>query len=220
MFDLDGTLADTLADLAAAGNHLCAVFGRPPLPPDDYRTLVGRGAPVLAQRLLELEAEDPQLEEAVRVFRKHLIEHRHSHTAPFAGIPALLDELVSRGMTLAVLSNKPDEATVDVVQRVFADWPFVDVRGHRDGTPPKPEPMAALEIAGAAGIAPEAWVYVGDSGVDMRTGVNAGMCPVGVTWGFRAVEELREHGARHLIDEPGQLLELIQEARPAASGGA
>ena len=209
MFDLDGTLADTLHDLTAAGNHMLAAFGREPLPVEDYRQLVGHGAPSLAQQALDLPAGDPRLDAAVTTFRTHLLDNAHVHTRPYAGIPALLDELAARGLRLAVLSNKPHDATVDVVRRVFADWPFVAVRGQRQGVPLKPDPVAALEIAEQTGIAPAQWCYVGDSGVDMQTGVNAGMCPVGVSWGFRDEVELREGGARHLIREPAELLELI-----------
>ena len=212
MFDLDGTLADTLTDLVEAGNDLRAAFGHEPLPAETYRYLVGHGAPFLARRALDLAENDPRLDAATQHFRTHLLEHGHKHTKPYPGIAEMLDALVSRGVKLAVLSNKPHDPTVDVVQRVFADWPFVDVRGHRPEAPPKPEPTVALEIAALTGIAPEHWCFVGDSGVDMQTGVNSGICPIGVTWGFREVAELREGGARHLIDEPGQLLELLDSA--------
>lgn len=210
MFDLDGTLADTLRDLAAAGNHMLAAFDREPLAPEHYRELVGHGAPSLASRALGLAVDDPRVGVAVDQFRTHLLEHEHVHSVAYPEVPAMLDALVARGVTLAVLSNKPDDSTVDLVKRVFARWPFVDVRGHREGVAPKPDPTAALEIAREAGIAPQRWLYVGDSGVDMRTGHNAGMRSVGVTWGFREQSELRDAQAHHIIHTPMELIELVE----------
>lgn len=209
MFDLDGTLADTLEDLTTAGNAMRRAFGLEPLASEAYRFLVGYGAPFLAQRALALAEDDPRLPQAIEHFRNHLREQGHAHSTPYPDIPALLDALVERDVKLAVLSNKPDDSTVHLVQRVFGDWPFVDVRGHRPDAPPKPDPTAALEIAELAGIAPGQWCFVGDSGVDMCTAVNAGMRAVGVTWGFREVSELHEGGAQHVIDEPNELLALL-----------
>ena len=209
MFDLDGTLADTLTDLAEAGNRMRATFGLDPLPTERYRTLVGRGAPYLARQTVGLSEDDPRLDDAVRQFRADLLTRNHPHTTPYAGIPALLDALQARGLPMAVLSNKPDDSTRPVVERVFANWDFAHVRGHVPDTAPKPDAEAALTIARRLGIAADHWLYVGDSDVDMQTGRNAGMTTVGVTWGFRDEQELRDNGAHHIIHEPGELLAII-----------
>ncbi|MFW6058895.1 MAG: HAD family hydrolase [Phycisphaeraceae bacterium] len=209
MFDLDGTLADTLRDLSEAGNAMCAAFDRPPQPMDRYRHLVGQGAPWLAQHTLDLPDGDPRIPAAADYFRKILLAGGHAHSEPYPQIPALLDELARRDLTLAVLSNKPHDLTVDLVRRLFGETRFARVRGHRDGTAPKPDPAAGLEIARELGIAPAQWIFVGDTRVDMLTGRNQGMRAVGVTWGFRAEQELRDSGAHHIIHEPMALLQAL-----------
>ena len=211
MFDLDGTLADTLDDLAEAGNHMRTTFGRDPLPRDPYRTLVGQGRRYLAQHALELPEDDPRIDEAAECFRDYLLGRDHPHTRPYPGIAAMLDGLTERGLTLTVLSNKPDDSTVTLVEREFAAWPFAHVRGHREGWPPKPDVSAAMQIVNETGIAADRWVYVGDTRVDMLTGTGAGMFTVGVTWGFRDEAELRDGGAHAIIHEPGELLRVMED---------
>lgn len=213
MFDLDGTLADTLRDLTEAGNAMCAAFGGQPRTAEEYRYLVGQGAPWLAQHALALPAGDPRIEPAARHFRQTLLEAGHPHAVPYEGVEPMLDELTRRRLTLAVLSNKPEDSTLDMVDRVFGRERFAHVRGHREGAAPKPDPTAGLAIAEQLSIAPERWVYVGDTRVDMLTGRAQGMCTVGVTWGFREAQELRESGAHHIIHKPADLLALL-DARP------
>ncbi|MEO1236021.1 MAG: HAD family hydrolase [Planctomycetota bacterium] len=208
MFDLDGTLADTLADLAAAGNHAMAAVGRPTYTTEQYKTLVGQGLPRLIEDALGPGHQD-LYDEAIAHFRGHYAEHRYDHCRPYPGVAELLDTLSGAGVTLAVMSNKPDEATVDMVRRVFGAWDFAAVRGHRPGTPPKPDPRAALEIGDELGHPPERWAYVGDSDVDMHTGRSAGFFTVGVTWGFRSERELRDAGAHALIHRPAELPPLL-----------
>ncbi|MEL7089700.1 MAG: HAD family hydrolase [Planctomycetota bacterium] len=207
MFDLDGTLADTLADIAAAGNHAFAAVGRPTFPVADYRTLAGQGL----ERLIRdgLGPEHAGLfDDACAAFHEYYAVHRYDRTAPYPGVAELLDELVARNIRLAVMSNKPDEATVDMVDHVFSRWDFAAVRGHRPGYPVKPNPQAPREICAETGIAPERWLYVGDTDVDMQTGRRAGFFTVGVTWGFRDEAELRDAGADAIIDRPAQFLTL------------
>ena len=122
----------------------------------------------------------------------------------------MLDALTAADVKLAVMSNKPDEATVDMVQRVFGAWDFAAVRGHREGYPVKPDPKAALEIADELAVPPERWLYVGDTDVDMQTGKRAGFFTVGVAWGFRSVSEMQAAGADAIIDRPTQLLYLLR----------
>ena len=208
MFDLDGTLADTLADLAAAGNHAFAAVGHPGYPLSDYRRLVGQGLDRLVRDGLP-QASATQHRRARAAFLDYYAQHRYDHTRPYDGIGPLLDQLAQRQVTTAVMSNKPHEAAVDMVQRVFGPWRFAAVSGHRDGYAVKPEPTAALEMAERCGIPPHRWLYLGDTDVDMLTAVAAGFRPVGVTWGFRDAQELRDAGAVHLIDHPAQLLPLL-----------
>ncbi len=207
MFDLDGTLADTLADIAAAGNHAYAAVGRQPRAVADFRTLAGQGLERLIRDGLG-RADEDEVARAVRAFHEYYATHRYDHTAPYPGIGALLDELKRRGICTAVMSNKPDEAAVDMMRQVFGRWDFAAVRGHRRGYAVKPDPAAAEEIAAEVGVPAERWVYVGDTDVDMLTGRAAGFFTVGVTWGFRDRTELKAAGAQRIIDQPAQLLEL------------
>ncbi|MEM9881950.1 MAG: HAD family hydrolase [Planctomycetota bacterium] len=210
MFDLDGTLADTLTDLAHAGNHAMAAAGRPTFPVERYRTLAGQGL----ERLIRdaLGPEHPHLfDPAIEAFRGHYAAHRFDHTRPYDGVTELLGDLRGRGLQLAVMSNKPDDATVDTVARLFPAGTFAAVRGHRAGYPVKPDPKAALEICDELRIPPRDWAYVGDSDVDMHTGRAVGFFTVGVSWGFRSVDELRTAGAEAVIDRPAELLPLLRD---------
>ncbi len=208
MFDLDGTLADTLADIAACGNHVLAAFGRPPLPRERYRYLAGQGARWLVREALGADENDPRVEEGLRLFRAYQLAHGMDLTRPYPAIPELLDELTWRGARIAVLSNKPHAATVAMIERVFARWRFDAVLGQRDDRPLKPDPTQALEIAAALGVPPAGWLYLGDTRVDMLTARAAGMTAVGVLWGFREEEELRAAGAQALIAHPLDLLAM------------
>lgn len=208
MFDLDGTLADTLRDLSEAGNHAMAAVGRPTYSLDQYRTLVGQGLDRLIHDALGPDHQ-ALFGDAIAAFHAHYADHRYDHCAPYPGIADLLDALTRRGLKLAVMSNKPDEATVDMVQRVFGRCDFAAVRGHRAGYPVKPDPKAPLEICDELGVAPAHWVYVGDTDVDMKTGKAAGFFTVGVSWGFRSVDEMQAAGADEIIRHPSELLDRL-----------
>jgi len=208
MFDLDGTLADTLADIAAAANHALGRLGRPTIATPRYRYLAGQGL-----RYLMTEALGPHhndlVEAGIAHFRAHYAEHDTDHTRPYAGVPELLDELASRGLVMAVLSNKPHDATERLVRRVFDRWRFDAVVGHRPGAALKPDPASALAIAAKLVVPPPRWLYVGDTKVDMQTASAAGMFAVGVLWGFRGEDELRASGAKAIVRTPGEILGLI-----------
>ncbi|MCX5661190.1 MAG: HAD family hydrolase [Planctomycetota bacterium] len=213
MFDLDGTLADTLADIAAAANHALAQLGRPTFPVPRFRYLAGQG---LESLMVEALGPDHRglLEQGMAHFRSYYAQHSMDQTGPYEGIAELLDTLmvptpVGRGPKLAVLSNKPHPATIKLIEDAFAAWRFDAVRGHIEGTPLKPDPTSALEVAASLGVPPARWLYVGDTRVDMLTAVGAGMCPVGVLWGFRDELELREAGARHIVKHPSEILGLL-----------
>lgn len=207
VFDLDGTLTDTLRDIAAAMNRSLRLHGLPEFPLEDYRYLVGDGAKMLAKRAVR---DRLQLAESVRQeYQAYYQEHTLDTTQPYEGIPELLAALEKMGVALCVLSNKPHADTCGVVKHFFPETPFAVVRGQVEDVPVKPDPTGALLIARELGVKPEEIVYLGDTSVDMRTAVAAGMHPVGVTWGFRTAEELRENGAELLIDHPLELLQHV-----------
>lgn len=208
LFDLDGTLADTLADLANAVNHALASLGCPTHPLPAYRYFVGDGARNLIERTLPAGRHE-LVEKALALMREHYDAHCFDETRLYPGIPELVAALRQRGLKLAVFSNKPDHFTKRMVAHYFADAPFDAVRGQLPKIPLKPDPTVALHIAGNLGVPAAEWIYLGDTNTDMRTAVAAGMFPVGALWGFREKDELLESGARVLIAKPEELLKLL-----------
>ena len=210
LFDLDGTLLDTLDDLAGAMNRVLADHGFPAHPVDAYRRFVGDGVGALVERAVPRGSHTPDLLAAVVAEMR--VEYGRSWarcTRPYPGIEATLDALVARRLPLAVLSNKPHDATVAMVAHFLGRWPFAAVQGHRDGVPRKPDPTSALAIAAALGVEPSECVFVGDSAVDVQTARRAGMMAVGVAWGFRGEDELRGAGAHHVLGAPSELLAML-----------
>jgi phosphoglycolate phosphatase len=210
IFDLDGTLLDTLDDLGNAVNRVLFHMGFPTHAIDEYRSFIGDGAEKLIYRALpEQNRDEVTVRTCLTAFREDYHKNRNVNTRPYEGIPALLDALKERGLKLAVLSNKPHDTTNLCVTELLPGWRFDAVLGHRDETPHKPDPAGALEISRLLNIPPEEFLYLGDSGVDMETAIAAGMFPVGVLWGFREAEELEESGARALISNPLEVLRLL-----------
>ena len=211
IFDLDGTLIDSMGDLADAMNAVLEDLGHPAHPRDSYRYMVGNGIVKLVQRALPPEViETTDIPEIVQRMRAEYATRWTATTRPFPQIPPLLGELDKRGVRAAVLSNKPDGPTRTIVGELFPDDPFAIVRGALDGVPLKPDPTSALQLVSDLGIDAAQTVFVGDTSIDMETGRKAGMRTVGVTWGFRPASELAEAGAEHIIDAPLQLLELLK----------
>lgn len=208
LFDLDGTLADSLADLANATNWALAQVGCPTHPLEAYRQFVGDGARQLCARALP-PGKQELVEETLRLMRDRYAAHCFEQTRLYPGIPELVSVLTERRYKLAVLSNKPDEFTKRMIAHYFKPSPFHAVRGQLANVPLKPDPTAALQIAGELGVPVSQWLYLGDTNTDMRTATAAGMTSVGVLWGFRDREELVESGAKHLIAKPADLLCLI-----------
>jgi phosphoglycolate phosphatase len=208
LFDLDGTLADTLADLAHATNAALATLGCPTHPVSDYRLKVGDGARELCARALPADRQD-LVDEALRLMRQRYSQRWFEQTRLYDGIPELVAALAERRYRLAVLSNKPDDFTKQMIARYFRPSPFDIVRGQLPGVPLKPDPTAALQIAQAVDVAPAEWLYLGDTNTDMRTAIAAGMTPVGALWGFRDRAELLASGAKHLAAKPGDVLKLL-----------
>ena len=212
IFDLDGTLLDTLEDLADSGNAVLQAHGYEPHPVDAYRTFIGNGMINLVRDIFP-ETDRPEGGAETNAI---LDEYRESYernwkntTKPFSGIPELLEELQSLGIPIGVMSNKAHDFTVKCVETFLPKWEWNIVLGAREGVPKKPDPTAALEVAAAAGATPSDCYFIGDSDVDMMTAVNAGMHAVGVSWGFRPVDELLEHGATAILETPRDLLSLL-----------
>ncbi len=212
IFDLDGTLINSLADLADAANAALSRFGYPVHGLDAYRHFVGNGLETLMRRALpagEAERLGPGFAAVPDAMREIYGRAWDVKTTPYPGIPELAAALAARGIPSAVLSNKPDPWTGIVVRRFFPDVPFAAVHGALPDVPLKPDPAGALRTAAEMGLAPDRLFFVGDSNVDMLTAVRAGMFGVGVTWGFRDEQELREAGARAIINAPEELLRLL-----------
>lgn len=215
IFDLDGTLADTLADIATTMNRVLHELGLPTHPADSYKDFVGAGVVVAAERALA--REDRHLRDAVvERFKVAYWDHLVDTSRPYDGIPELLDALDARHVVLAVLSNKPHDPTHHIVRHLFGPDRFRVVYGQRQGVPKKPDPTVALEIAGLLDVPPDACVFVGDTLIDMETARQAGMLGVGVLWGFRPREELVAHGARALLSHPLDLLDVLDHGAPAS----
>ena len=211
IFDLDGTLVDSLYDLADSMNYALEKNGLPTHDREKYRFMVGNGISVLADRAMVVpDSTDTGIKERVLAdFNPRYREHCMDFTRPYEGITELLDELDKRGIAYSVLSNKPDPFTKLIVSTLFAGRSFAVIRGTREGCPRKPEPDAALEIIREAGVSSEEVLYIGDTNVDMKTAENAGLKKVGVSWGFRPVEELIEAGADFIADKPADILSQL-----------
>jgi len=210
VFDLDGTLLDTLQDLADSMNAALAHLGFPTHDVDAYRYFVGEGAGVMAQRALPDDRDDDNtVRRCLAAMREEYSKRWRDKTRPYPGIPRLLDRLMELEVRLTVLSNKPDDFTKLMVAELLPEWRFDLVLGQREGIARKPDPAGAFEIARELGIACEAFAYLGDSGTDMITASGAGMLAVGALWGFRTEDELRGNGAKFVIHRPEELLSIV-----------
>ena len=209
IFDLDGTLLDTLDDLADSANEALSAAGLPTHPVDAYRIFVGDGINKLVQRILPEGGDDEMVAQVLALYRAAYGRRWNSKTRPYAGVPETLHELSFRPVKLAVLSNKPQKFTELCIAHHLPGNPFQIVLGQRDHVPRKPDPAGALEIAHAFQAAPADVIFVGDTKTDMDTATAAGMRAIGVSWGFRPVEELMAHGAERVVNHPAELLELF-----------
>lgn len=215
IFDLDGTIADTVESIAYVGNQVLQEFGLSALPVENYNFYAGDGADVLVKRMLEAVPGgcDVDYEKVRTVYRKRFAANPFYHVKPFDGIMELLDKLKKENIKIAVLSNKPHEAAIEVVSKIFGEEVFHKVQGQTEKIPRKPSPVGALEIAKMFGVKPEECLYCGDTNTDMDTGKAAGMYTIGVTWGFRPKQELLEHHADAIVDKPQEILEIAKNHR-------
>lgn len=209
IFDLDGTLLDSLDDLADSVNTVLAARGLPTHGRDAYRAFVGNGIATLVRRAAPAGTPDADLHDMLAAGRAEYGRRWDARSRPYPGIPAMLDALARAGVRLALLSNKPDAFTQLCAQRFFAPWPWAAARGAREGAPLKPDPAAALDLAREMGLAPGEVLFAGDSDVDVRTARNAGMFAAGVLWGFRGADELAAAGADRLFADPEELARFI-----------
>ena len=210
IFDLDGTLSDTLESIALAGNKMLKECGFDELPIDNYKYYAGDGADTLVKRALQAvgDKECENFEKAYGIYREFFKTDCTYHVKVFDGMPEALHAMKEQGMQLAVISNKPHEAAQNVVKELYGDV-FDVVLGQRPGIPKKPDPMGARIVLDYFGVKPEECLYVGDTNVDMQTGKRAGMYTVGVLWGFRDRAELEENHADVIIEKPQELPGLL-----------
>lgn len=211
IFDLDGTLLDSLTDLALSANRVLVTMGFPTHPLDAYRIFVGDGMQTLITRILpERQRTLPVINEAIKLFRDDYSHNWKVNTDTYDGIEEMLSELAEMGCLFSILSNKPDEFTRLCVEQLLPQWKFSPTFGQRPDVPKKPDPHAAHEIVKILNLDPTQILFVGDTSVDMQTAANAGMDAAGVLWGFRTADELQQSGARYLIGHPSELPAIVQ----------
>jgi phosphoglycolate phosphatase len=210
LFDLDGTLLDTLADIGESMNAALLELGLPTHPLNSYKRFVGDGVTVLVRRALPPEhRDDPMIASCAALMKRIYTARAVVKTRAYPGVFELVRALRTRGLALAVLSNKPHDLTGIVIDHYFGSDSFDAVLGASPDLPRKPDPTAALAIADRLGVPPGGFLYVGDTDTDMRTAVAAGMYPVGAAWGFRPVAELTASGACFIAREPGDVLRIL-----------
>ena len=210
IFDLDGTLIDSLEDIAVCMKKVLEELNLPMHKIEDYKYFVGGGISVLVENALNGHSDDIK-EEVTKRFKVIYDQKLHAKTKPYDGIYELLDELTKLNCNLAVLSNKPHEFTIQYVNSLFGKYDFKEVHGQKNNIPKKPNPTAAIDIANNLNTPCEEIYFVGDTMVDMQTAKNANMTAVGVLWGFRDEKELKENGADFLIKNPIDLLKIINK---------
>lgn len=211
IFDLDGTLLDSIEDLADSMNAVLKTLNFPAYDIEEYKYFVGDGMRQLVIRTIPEEKRKDKdfVDKCLAMMNDEYNRRWDKKTRPYEGIPELLAQLEKRNIKKAVLSNKPHEFTNVIVKTLLGNWDFELIYGQRDNIPRKPNPMGALEIAKEFGVAPNKILYLGDTNTDMQTACSAGMYPVGALWGFRKADELLENGAKTLIKKPLELIELL-----------
>ncbi len=209
IFDLDGTLLNTLEDIADSANETIRQFGMEPHPVESYRYFVGNGLQNLIKRIMPEQSKSETLERGVETFQAVYQRRWHEKTKPYPGIMEMLDSLQRAGIKIAVLSNKPDTFTQTCVHHFFPSIRFQAVSGKKDDVPLKPDPQSTFSVLRVLAAEPAQSLFVGDSSVDIRTGIAAGMDSIGVDWGFRTESELRKAGAERVISSPQELVHYV-----------
>jgi len=210
IFDMDGTLLNTLTDIANSVNRGLKELGCPGHSVESYKQLIGSGRDVLAQRALPESRRDAStVERLLDLINRDYVVHWADNTSLYPGVPEMLDSLEARNLRMAILSNKPDEFTQQMARRMLSKWRFEVVTGAVPGVPVKPHPQAARQIAEKMNIVSAEVIYVGDSDVDMQMATAAGMFAVGALWGFRTRGELLANGAQAVLSSPLEILKLL-----------
>lgn len=208
IFDLDGTILNTIDDLGNSANVILAAHGYPTHTIEQYKTFVGNGIPKLVERMLPPDVSAEEREKILAEFKQYYDLHKEDKTAPYAGILELLATLKAGGLKLCVLSNKQHYMAVQVVEHYFGAGTFDIIQGNSEQFPPKPDPTSCNAMIAQLGFAKDNILYIGDSNVDMQTAANVGLKKCGVSWGFRTIEELTAAGADYLIHTPQEIAGL------------
>ena len=209
IFDLDGTLLDSIEDIASSMNKVLESLQLPTHKIEDYKHFVGGGVDILVENALSNQSKEIEYE-VIKRFKIEYDGKLHSKTLPYDGIYELLDELKKLDINLAVLSNKPHEFTVSYVNHFFKNYNFKEIHGQKKDVPKKPDPKAALDIVKCLDSSCENTYFIGDTKIDMQTAKNANMTAIGVLWGFRDEKELKEHGADFIVKEPLEIINIIK----------
>ena len=210
IFDLNGTLLNTIEDLGYAANHALQAHGYPTHSIASYPFFVGNGVRRLIERVLPEDARtEATIDRLLVTFKEYYNDHNTDYTKPYEGIPELLSLLSSRGVAIAVASNKYQAATEKLISHFFPTLSFIAVEGQKEGVPVKPDPSIVFEILAKAKTPKADTIYIGDSGVDMETARRACVDSVGVTWGFRPEKELVENHADTIVNSPGDIEKLV-----------
>jgi phosphoglycolate phosphatase len=210
LFDMDGTLLDTLTDIANATNRVLSERGFPTHDEATYRYFVGEGAPNLIEKCLPEKARDTStISECLDRFLEKYNSSYNENTRLYEGIGSMLNSLTEMGIKLTILSNKPNHLTQLCADQYLSRWTFEKVYGVREGVPRKPDPAGAWDIAKEIRLPAGEFLYLGDTSTDMKTANQAGMRAIGVSWGFHPVEELLKSGAKAIIYHPRELIELL-----------
>jgi len=209
IFDLDGTLLDSIEDIASSMNKVLESLQLPTHKIEDYKHFVGGGVDILVDNALSNQSKEIK-DEVIKRFKIEYDGKLHSKTLPYDGIYELLDELKKLDINLAVLSNKPHEFTVSYVNHFFKNYNFKEIHGQKKDVPKKPDPKAALDIVKCLDSSCENTYFIGDTKIDMQTAKSANMTAIGVLWGFRDEKELRDFGADFIVSNPLEILKIIK----------
>ncbi len=210
IFDLDGTLIDSLLDIALCANKVLEEFSLPTHSLEDYKYFVGGGALVLIENCIPKDLEEDKTKAVLKRFIELYDTKLQNNTKPYDGIIELLSKLDETGIKIGILSNKPHEFTLEYAKKFFGDFNISEIHGQKEDVPKKPNPIAAINIAKSFDIPYENIYFVGDTSIDMKTAKSANMKAVGVSWGFRPVKELIENGADYIAKTPKDILSLIK----------
>ncbi|MDC0933561.1 HAD family hydrolase [Arcobacteraceae bacterium] len=211
IFDLDGTLVDSIQDIAICMNKILIQLGYNEHPEDDYQNFVGDGALMLVQNAMPDNCSQDLVNEGLELFKNSYENGIHDNSKVYDGIYKMLDTIKDTDLKLAVLSNKPHKFTLQFIEYFFKDYPFIEIHGQKEDVPKKPDPMGAINISNALCIKPNEIIFIGDTPTDIKTAKNAGMESVGVTWGYRNVDELISANADYIAKDAEHLTQILLE---------